>query len=63
MMLIDSPHSKNTYNLKFVDLKKKLKTLLNTIKKFQKSFTTYKQGVMNMTSKTKLYFMIQEHKS
>jgi hypothetical protein len=63
MILIDYPHSKQTYYLKFVDVKKNLKTLLNTIKIFQKSFTTYKQGVMNMTSKTKLYFMIQEHKS
>ncbi len=64
MMLIDYPHLENTHNLKFVDFEFfKNKNLLNTVKKFQKSFTTCKRGVMYMTSKKKLYFMIQEHKS
>jgi hypothetical protein len=40
-----------------------IKNLLNIINFFQKSFTTCKWDVMYMTSKAKLYFMIQEKKS
>jgi hypothetical protein len=42
---------------------KKKKNLLNRILRFQDSFTTCEWGVMYMTSKAKLYFMIQEKKS
>jgi hypothetical protein len=41
----------------------KVKNLLNKNLKFQESFTTYKWGVMYMTSKAKLYFIIQENKA
>jgi hypothetical protein len=64
MIVTYYPQSKNTHNLKIMELKKiKIKNLLNKILKFQKSFTTCKWDVMYMTSKTKLYFIIQENKS
>jgi len=57
--LIPHTHNWNLWNLKNF----KIKNLLNIIKKFQKSFTTCKQGVMYMKSEEKLYFMIEEHNS
>jgi hypothetical protein len=58
MILIDYPHSKSTHNLK-IDFKiLKNLILINRILNFQKFFTTCKWGVMYMTSKAKLYFMI-----
>ncbi len=61
MMLINYPHSKKIYKLNFMEFQKKIiKNLLNIILKFQESFTTWKWGVMYMTSKVKFYFMIKK---
>ncbi len=58
MWLIDYPHSKNTHNLKFMNVLI-LTNSKSIFKKIQKFFTTCKWGVMYMTSKTKLQFMKQ----
>jgi hypothetical protein len=64
MMLIYYPHSKNIRNLNFLEFEIFFKkNLLNENLRFQKFFTTCQWGVMYMTSKAKLYFMIQEKKS
>jgi hypothetical protein len=41
----------------------KILNILNKILIFQKSYTTCKWVVMNMTTKEKFYFMVQEKKS